>query len=274
MRTHSDRWTKLREVNADLAARMEHAMTPEEESEEARASDEFRLNTSIRAKEEREAFDAERLRAAQEAQEAMRRARLRVPDGYVGVTLTDVRPIDPTVKEAVRQARLYVDNFDKFREKGIGFVFYGAFGTGKTMTACAILNELVERVEGRYVTLWSLIKIVKDSQQYGASEEKVRALIDVPLLVIDEIGVQQGNSFEENTLMQVLDERVSSNRPTIYVTNLYPDSKDESRTDTIRAKIGQRLFNRIFGKSWFIQFKGESQRKRLPSIDEMLKGDI
>lgn len=200
-------------------------------------------------------------------------ARMRIPNDYIGTTLDDVRPIDQTVAEAVKQAKLYVSNYDKLASDGLGFVFYGAFGTGKTMLSCAILQALSDRVEGLYVTIWQLMKIVKDSESYGADTKELRRLTKVPVLVIDEIGAQQGNSFEEGLLMQVVDVRVSHKRPTIFVTNLLPASKDEKRKDTLQAKLGKRLFNRIVGRSWFLMFKGESQRKRLPSIYEMLKAD-
>ena len=260
----------LNALNKKLAARM----TKEEEAEEVRKLDEARRQYAITAMAEDNCIRSQVNQEVLEAQRAMSMARLCVPEGYLGKLLKDVRPIDPSVKEAVRQACLYVDHFERFRKEGIGFCFYGNFGTGKTMTACAILQELVDKVEGRYITLWQLIKVVKDASQYGASEKDLNALKKAPLLVIDEIGAQQGNSFEEQVLMQVIDARVSASLPTIYVSNLYPDyEKDKPGKESLRQKVGNRLFNRIFGKSWFLQFKGESQRKRLPSIDEMLMGD-
>ena len=263
----------LNTLNQKLAARMTR-MTKEEEAEEDRKADEIRRKIALEGMAENDSIRSKIREDVLEAQRAMSVARLCVPEGYLGKLLKDVRPIDPSVKEAVRQARLYVDHFERFRKEGIGFCFYGNFGTGKTLTACAILQELVDKVEGRYITLWQLIKVVKDASQYGASEKELNALKKAPLLVIDEIGAQQGNSFEEQVLMQVIDARVSASLPTIYVSNLYPDyEKDKPGKESLRQKVGNRLFNRIFGKSWFLQFKGESQRKRLPSIDEMLMGD-
>ena len=105
------------------------------------------------------------------------------------------------------------------------------------------------------------------------TEAEYDALTSAPLLVIDEIGVQVGTSVEESQLMSVLDVRYSKHLPTIYVTNLLPDVKpdtQESNPNTLKAKLGERIFNRIYGSSVFLYFKGESQRKRIMSIEEVI----
>ena len=75
--------------------------------------------------------------------------------------------------------------------------------------------------------------------------------------------------------MSLLDVRYSRHLPTIYVTNLLPDVKPDVKDkspnpNTLKAKIGERRFNRIYGSSVFLYFKGESQRKRIMSIEEIL----
>lgn len=75
--------------------------------------------------------------------------------------------------------------------------------------------------------------------------------------------------------MSLLDVRYSRHLPTIYVTNLLPDVKPDVKDkspnpNTLKAKIGERIFNRIYGSSVFLYFKGESQRKRIMSIEEIL----
>ena len=85
--------------------------------------------------------------------------------------------------------------------------------------------------------------------------------------------MQVGTSVEESQLMSVLDVRYSKHLPTIYVTNLLPDVKpdtQESNPNTLKAKLGERIFNRIYGSSVFLYFKGESQRKRIMSIEEVI----
>lgn len=226
-----------------------------------------------RIKDEAEALERKRAAVAlKEAHDtAVRRAC--IPEEFVGKTLSSFRVTNAQLKEALRQARLYVDHFDTVAPKGVGFCLYGQCGTGKTMLACAILQELIDKTQGRYVAMWDVLRAIRKADAFKADTADYDALVKAPLLVIDEIGVQNGSAFEESQLMSLLDVRYSKRLPTIYVTNLLPDVKPESKEsnpNTLKSKIGERIFNRICGSSVFLYFKGESQRKRIMSIDEVI----
>lgn len=240
--------------------------------EERRNSPEF-IAEQKRKHDEAEALERKRTEdAKKEAHDtAVRRAC--IPDEFVGKTLKSFKETNAQLHEAIRQARLYVANFEKVADKGVGFCLYGQCGTGKTMLACAILQELLGKVQGRYVPMWDVLRAIRKADAFKADEDEYKALLNAPLLVIDEIGVQNGSSFEESQLMSLLDVRYSKHLPTIYVTNLLPDVKPdtkESNPNTLKAKLGERIFNRIYGSSVFLYFKGESQRKRIMSIEELI----
>lgn len=240
--------------------------------EERRNSPEF-IAEQKRKHDEAEALERKRTEdAKKEAHDtAVRRAC--IPDEFVGKTLKSFKETNAQLHEAIRQARLYVANFEKVADKGVGFCLYGQCGTGKTMLACAILQELLGKVQGRYVPMWDVLRAIRKADAFKADEDEYKALLNAPLLVIDEIGVQNGSSFEESQLMSLLDVRYSKHLPTIYVTNLLPDVKpdtQESNPNTLKAKLGERIFNRIYGSSVFLYFKGESQRKRIMSIEELI----
>lgn len=240
--------------------------------EERRNSPEF-IAEQKRKHDEAEALERKRTEdAKKEAHDtAVRRAC--IPDEFVGKTLKSFKETNAQLHEAIRQARLYVANFEKVADKGVGFCLYGQCGTGKTMLACAILQELLGKVQGRYAPMWDVLRAIRKADAFKADEDEYKALLNAPLLVIDEIGVQNGSSFEESQLMSLLDVRYSKHLPTIYVTNLLPDVKPdakESNPNTLKAKLGERIFNRIYGSSVFLYFKGESQRKRIMSIEELI----
>lgn len=240
--------------------------------EERRNSPEF-IAEQKRKHDEAEALERKRTEdAKKEAHDtAVRRAC--IPDEFVGKTLKSFKETNAQLHEAIRQARLYVANFEKVADKGVGFCLYGQCGTGKTMLACAILQELLGKVQGRYVPMWDVLRAIRKADAFKADEDEYKALLNAPLLVIDEIGVQNGSSFEESQLMSLLDVRYSKHLPTIYVTNLLPDVKPdskESNPNTLKAKLGERIFNRIYGSSVFLYFKGESQRRRIMSIEELI----
>lgn len=229
-----------------------------------------------RVKAECEALEKHRIKEAKREALATALRRANIPDEFVGKKLKDFKVTNALLTESLRQARLYVDNFEKIAPKGVGFCFYGQCGTGKTMMACAILQELLDKVQGLYAPMWNVLRAIRKADSFKPEMEDFNALVRAPLLVIDELGVQNGNSFEESQLMSLLDERYSRHLPTIFVTNLLPDVRpDERRStnpnpNTLKAKIGERIFNRICGSSVFLYFKGESQRKRIMKIDEVI----
>mgnify|MGYP001475987313 FL=1 len=257
---------------AIVSGRIVHTSKCPKCEEERRNSPEF-IAEQKRKHDEAEALERKRTEAAQKEAHDTAVRRACIPDEFVGKTLKSFRETNAQLREALRQARLYVDNFEKIAPKGVGFCLYGQCGTGKTMLACAILQELLGKVQGKYVAMWNVLRAVRKADAFKAETAEYDALTSAPLLVIDEIGVQVGTSVEESQLMSVLDVRYSKHLPTIYVTNLLPDVKPDTKEinpNTLKAKLGERIFNRIYGSSVFLYFKGESQRKRIMSIEELI----
>ena len=73
--------------------------------------------------------------------------------------------------------------------------------------------------------------------------------------MVDELGVQSGSINEQTLLFEVIDARLSENRPTIFLSNLAP-------IDLVPI-IGERLVDRIKGKCVAQRFSGDSRRKPL-----------
>jgi DNA replication protein DnaC len=193
-----------------------------------------------------------------------------IPTDYRNVDLASVTFSDPGNAETLRQVRLYAERFEEVKGKGVGLFLYGETGTGKTHLACALLRALMPEVPGKYVMTWELIRAIKNAK-FG--EDPLKPYMNAPLLVIDEIGVQYGSKFEETSLYPLIDSRVTERRPTIFISNVQPDTKDEERREqTVRGMLGERLWDRVQYRSIFLPLHGASVRKRYRSVDELLEG--
>ncbi len=162
------------------------------------------------------------------------------------------------LKQALDLSRRFVRGWEKAREGGYGLIFYGNPGTGKSHLAIAIMRELLPRITALYTRTADLVAYIRAQWRTDAeisSYAAVRRFIDLDLLVLDELGVQAGSVNEQNLLFEVIDARLSENRPTIFLSNLSPAD--------LSSVIGLRLADRIKGKCVPQRFTGQSRRKPL-----------
>lgn len=161
-------------------------------------------------------------------------------------------------REAFNMAERFVNGWEKAKAGGYGLLFLGGCGTGKTHLACAIMLELLDKYAcfyPRYYKVSEIFSAVRNTWQPGATtneEETIKFFSSIQLLVIDEVGVQKGSESEKRILFSILDNRVTSKKPTILMTNL--GSKD------FVCVLGDRLYDRIRSKCVPVLFKGSSMR--------------
>lgn len=201
---------------------------------------------------------AERERRAAEMAKADLEAKLEqtaIPARFQGKTLDNFHAVSEPQKYALTVARDYLENFGQYAKRGEGLILSGMPGTGKSHLAGAILSGLLPRQVGLYTTCMNIIRAVrgtwrKDSER---SETEVLSIYrGVPLLVVDEIGVQYGTDGEQTVLFDVLDGRYREMQPTILLTN-------QDRAG-FKSFIGERAYDRLTETSRWIPFDWPSYR--------------
>lgn len=210
------------------------------------------------AAEERERADRLREELAATVARAELEAKLEqtaIPARFSGKTLDNFNAETEPQQYALTVARDYLENFDSFYKRGEGLIFSGMPGTGKSHVAGAILQGLLPKRIGLYTTCMGVIRAVrgtwrKDSE--SSESEVLRTLNQVPLLVVDEIGVQYGTDGEQTILFDVLDGRYRNMKPTILLTN-----QDRAGLKTF---IGERAYDRLTETSRWIPFDWPSYR--------------
>lgn len=153
----------------------------------------------------------------------------------------------------------YVENFEQFKSNGLGMLFYGDTGTGKTFISACIGNALIEKEYSVYMTSISdLVNLM--TKDYGNHRQDViEKLSNVDLLILDDLGTENIlDNRKTNTIeltYKIIDSRYISNKPMIISTNY--DGHILQNPPTLDIK---RIFERIAERCRPILMNGVNRR--------------
>ena len=208
--------------------------------------------------EEREAMDRKEAEVKARVQrEHLERllSQTAIPQRFLDRTFDNWRATNEGQAHAVKVAMEYVENFDSHHANGLSLVFSGAAGTGKSHLAAAILKGILPRHVGVYMTFMGMIRLIRETWRPDSkrSESSVIAeLGSLPLLVLDEIGVQYGTEAEHTLLFEVMDRRYRDQKPSILMTN-----QDK---DGFKRFVGDRVYDRMTETARWVNFDWASYR--------------
>ena len=131
-------------------------------------------------------------------------------------------------QSAYDEAKKYADN-----PRG-WLVLIGASGSGKTHLAAAIANHCISmRIRTFFMVIPDLLDHLRatfspnSDVTYDELFEQVR---NVPLLILDDLGVQRSSPWASEKLFQILNHRFNAQLPTVITTNVDLDRLDENLT--------------------------------------------
>ncbi len=127
-------------------------------------------------------------------------------------------------REAASSLVYYLKNFPDFYGEGLGLLFFGPTGVGKTYTAAAILKYLYERykAKGYFADVKELSVKLREHFAEGSHHGFVEFLSKVPLLVLDDLGNETAGEWFREILTGLISARYNSRRVTIFTTNYRP----------------------------------------------------
>jgi DNA replication protein DnaC len=178
-----------------------------------------------------------------------------IPARFIGRTLDNFQATTEPQQEALKVAREFAENFEDHRRRGSTLILSGLPGTGKSHLAAAVLQALMPRHCGLYTTCMNVIRNIRGTWRKDSERSETQVLniyAEVPLLVLDEIGVQYGTDGEQTILFDVLDRRYRDMQPSIFLTN--QDKKG------FASFIGERTYDRLRETSTWVAFDWPSYR--------------
>lgn len=141
--------------------------------------------------------------------------------------------------------------------RGVGTYLHGKTGRGKTYIAASAVRRYVDSGrQAKMLTAKKLLDGIKAAMDKGCDDPRfIERMERIPLLVIDDLGMEYDTDWAISELCALLNERISRGLPTIITSN--------HRLGEISDKWGvhgERLASRIAGSCAVVLVGGPDRR--------------
>ncbi|MBQ9551115.1 MAG: ATP-binding protein [Lachnospiraceae bacterium] len=173
---------------------------------------------------------------------------------------SDLSLFSPGILPDIRQVYMAAKDFVKtFAQSSRNMLFLGGVGSGKTFLTNCIAKELLDGgYSVVYFTAFRLFELIADhtfrDAENGEREGFFSNIYDSDLLIIDDLGTENTNSFVAGQLFNILNEREIRRKSTIISSNLALKS--------IKDLYSERSLSRIISNYELYYFRGEDLRMK------------
>ncbi len=200
-------------------------------------------------------------------------AACRIPPRYEHCTLETFEPGSPSLSSALEKAMTFCSGYPHVADdEGLGLLFCGDNGVGKTHLAVAVLRELVSSkgARGQFWDFHELIREIKSSYDPETKTTELQVLepvIEMDVLLLDDLGAWKMTDWMNDTLFSILNSRYMAKRPTIISTNFQDVTREQAlaadplrRREFLVERIGQRLRSRLMEMCAVVRMQGSDHR--------------
>jgi DNA replication protein DnaC len=176
-----------------------------------------------------------------EASRLARRERSRIPQRFKSRSFENYVVECEAQARALSVCRSYAESWAKVSKTGMGLVFSGKAGAGKTHLACSIAHQVIDQGgEVLFATVAEVMRQVKASfakDSQTTEQQEIDHFSGIQLLILDEVGMDYGTDFNKALIFEILNNRYENVLPTILLTNL--------DTPALVDYMGERLVDRM-----------------------------
>jgi len=158
-------------------------------------------------------------------------------------------------ERALVVSKSFADHFPEHVATGGSLIFSGRAGTGKSHLALAIAQAVMPKYTAMYINALDAVRMIRDTWRKGSIQSEtdvLNSLGSIDLLVIDEVGVQNGTDNEQMLMFDIINRRYRDMKPTIFLTNL--------GTKGFSDYVTERSFDRLKESGTWVTFNWDSHR--------------
>lgn len=162
-----------------------------------------------------------------------------------------------------------------------GLLLHGEVGTGKTHLLAAIVRRLTleKGIRSRFVEFSHLLSNIREQFDQGKGESAILdPLGQIPVLAIDELGKGRNTAWQLEILDNIVSRRYNRGLTTLFTTNYVleasaedsgggagvsdgTDLKRRGHKQTLRERIGERIYSRLHEMVEFVRIDAPDYRK-------------
>lgn len=187
-----------------------------------------------------------------------------IPRRYAGMKFSDFKhDHDDSLRRVYSRFQSILNTF-KPGDRGIGLS--GGVGNGKTLIMALFLRHLTisREIPCRFIEFSHLLSDIRAGYDAGRSESEIIAhLVDIPVLVIDELGKSLKTEWQLAILDELISRRYNRNVSTFFTTNFpftspntasHSLARDDFRITSLEERVGARIYSRLCEMAEFHTF--------------------
>lgn len=197
-------------------------------------------------------LQAEKLHRSNERMETLvKAARLRYNALPEHIECTDSRNLSKTQWASLLEGR--------YLAQGENILITGATGCGKSFIACALgYQACMMGIKTRYYNMNRLIEIIMMAKTDGSYLKLLNQFEKIPLIIIDDFGMQNLNKNTKLALLQIIEDRYA--KRSLIITSQLPVANWYDYLD--EPTLADALMDRMTAKCHRLELKGDSRRKK------------
>jgi DNA replication protein DnaC len=172
----------------------------------------------------------------------------------------------------VNAVRRFADAFPNV-PKGVCLI--GPHGIGKTHLAVAALRAALARGnQGLFFEVSDLLRLIRSTYNpvtRTAEMDVLQPLLAAQMLVLDDVGKEKTSEWVEETMTFIVNSRYNQRLTTIFTSN-YEDNPDPEALDSLRVRVGSRVYSRMHEMCDFYDYGGADYRLLPPNggVDDLI----